>query len=125
MDQRKKHNGQPYKYRYQVAEEVLANNGTNEEIQRRILQEFPHSRENPTRAQWYRTSFEKFGHCRGRRVPKGKLGRKPIPQHEAKGKIVPVRFTAEDIRAIDAAAKASNQSVSEWVRSTIHATIQP
>lgn len=40
------------------------------------------------------------------------------------GKVIQVRFTPEDTKAIEAAAKAKDQTVSEWVRSTIHATIQ-
>ncbi len=39
------------------------------------------------------------------------------------GRIVPVRFTAEDLRAMEAKAKAEKQSLSEWIRSTIHAAI--
>jgi len=54
-----------------------------------------------------------------------KPGRPKLPKGEAKGRIVPVRFKPDDLRAIEAAAKASNQTISEWVRSTIHATIQP
>ncbi len=53
------------KRRYELAEEILARGGTDEEIQRRIMEEFPNSRENPTRAQWYRRSWNKYGHCRG------------------------------------------------------------
>jgi predicted HicB family RNase H-like nuclease len=56
---------------------------------------------------------------------KNKVGRPKLPKGAAKGRIVPVRFTPDDLRAIEAAAKANNQSVSEWVRSTINATIQP
>ena len=56
---------------------------------------------------------------------KRKVGRPKLPRGEAKGRIVPVRFKAEDLKAMEAAAKASNQTVSEWVRSTIHATLQP
>ena len=48
-----------------------------------------------------------------------------MPKGEAKGRIVPVRFTADDLKAMAAAAKAGNQTLSEWIRSTIHATIQP
>ena len=55
---------------------------------------------------------------------KAKIGRPKLPKGQAKGRIVPVRFTADDLRAIAAAAKANGQSVSEWVRSTIHATLQ-
>ncbi len=54
---------------------------------------------------------------------KAKMGRPKLPRGEHKRKIVPVRFRAEDLRAIEAAAKAKNQTVSEWVRSTIHATL--
>ena len=54
-----------------------------------------------------------------------KVGRPKLPKGHAKGRIVPVRFTPDDLRAIEAAARANNQSVSEWVRSKIHATIQP
>jgi len=40
------------------------------------------------------------------------------------GRVIQVRFTAQEERAIEAAAKASEQTVSEWVRSTIHATLK-
>jgi hypothetical protein len=46
-----------------------------------------------------------------------------MPKGEAKGRIVPVRFTADDLKAMATAAKAKNQSVSEWIRGTIHATL--
>jgi predicted HicB family RNase H-like nuclease len=39
------------------------------------------------------------------------------------GKIVPVRFAADDLRAMEAKARAAKQSLSEWIRSTIHAEI--
>lgn len=52
------------------------------------------------------------------------MGRPKLPKGEAKGKTVLVRFRAEDVKAIETAAKASNQTVSEWVRSTIHATLE-
>ena len=53
-----------------------------------------------------------------------KVGRPKLPKGEAKGKIVPVRFNADDIKAVTAKAKAKNQSVSEWIRSTLNAAIQ-
>jgi predicted HicB family RNase H-like nuclease len=53
-----------------------------------------------------------------------KVGRPKMPKGEAKGRIVPVRFTADDLKAMAAAAKASKQSVSEWIRGTIHAELQ-
>lgn len=52
-----------------------------------------------------------------------KVGRPKLPRGEAKGRIVPVRFRRDDLRAIEAAAKASKQTVSEWIRSTIHANL--
>ena len=52
-----------------------------------------------------------------------KVGRPKLPKGEAKGRIVPVRFTADETKAIEAAARASKQTFSEWIRSTIHATI--
>lgn len=53
-----------------------------------------------------------------------KVGRPKLPKGEAKGKIVPVRFTADDLKAMAAAARAKRQSISEWIRGTIHATLQ-
>jgi len=53
-----------------------------------------------------------------------KVGRPKLPKGEAKGRIVPVRFTGEDLRAMEAAAKANKQNVSEWIRSTLNAAIQ-
>lgn len=53
-----------------------------------------------------------------------KPGRPRMPKGEAKGRIVPVRFTADDLKAMGAAAKSSNQTLSEWIRSTIHASLQ-
>ncbi len=54
-----------------------------------------------------------------------KVGRPKMPKGEAKGSIVPVRFTADDLKAMAAAAKAKDQSVSEWIRGTIHAELNP
>ena len=42
---------------------------------------------------------------------------------EAKGSIVPVRFSPEERRRVEAAAKASKQNVSTWIRSTLAAAI--
>lgn len=55
---------------------------------------------------------------------KAKIGRPKLPKGEAKGKIVPVRFALDDLKVIAAQAKASKQNVSEWIRSTIHASIE-
>jgi predicted DNA binding CopG/RHH family protein len=57
-------------------------------------------------------------------MPKAKkAGRPKLPKGEAKGKIVPVRFAMDDLKAIAARAKAKDQNVSEWIRSTIHASL--
>ena len=53
----------------------------------------------------------------------GKPGRPKLPRGEAMGRIVPVRFTAEDLRAMEAKAKTAKQSLSEWIRSMIHAEL--
>lgn len=52
-----------------------------------------------------------------------KPGRPKLPKGTAKGSIVPVRFSPEDRKRVEAAARASGQSVSEWVRSTLSAAI--
>jgi hypothetical protein len=53
-----------------------------------------------------------------------KVGRPKMAKGEAKGKIVPIRFNAEDLKKVTAAARAKDQTVSEWVRSTLHASLQ-
>jgi predicted HicB family RNase H-like nuclease len=46
-----------------------------------------------------------------------------LPKGHAKGKIVPIRFSPDDLMAIAKAAKAEKVSVSEWVRRTLHAKL--
>jgi hypothetical protein len=46
-----------------------------------------------------------------------------MPKGQAKSRIVPVRFTEDDLKALEAAARASHQTVSEWIRSTLNAAI--
>ena len=52
-----------------------------------------------------------------------KPGRPKLPRGEAKGRIVPVRFAPDDLKAIEAAAKTDKQTLSEWIRSTLNAAI--
>lgn len=52
-----------------------------------------------------------------------KPGRPKMAKGEAKGSIVPVRFSPESRKRVEMAAKASNKTVSEWIRSTLLATI--
>jgi hypothetical protein len=53
-----------------------------------------------------------------------KVGRPKLPKGDAKGRIVPVRFNADDMKRIAASAKASKMTVSEWIRSTLNAATQ-
>ncbi|HVA92549.1 MAG TPA: hypothetical protein VNL71_22235, partial [Chloroflexota bacterium] len=53
-----------------------------------------------------------------------KVGRPRLPNGEAMGCIVRVRFTPDGIKSVAQAAKASNKTVSEWIRDTIDAEIQ-
>jgi hypothetical protein len=55
------------------------------------------------------------------RQTKPKIGRPKLPKGEAKGRIVPVRFSAEEVKRITAAANANDQKLSEWIRSTVNA----
>ena len=50
-----------------------------------------------------------------------KIGRPKLPKGQAKGRIVPVRFNADDLKRIAAKARANGQTVSEWIRSTLNA----
>jgi uncharacterized protein (DUF1778 family) len=52
-----------------------------------------------------------------------KVGRPKLPKGEAKGKIVAMRFDPEELKRLDAAAKASKKSRSDWMRSTLFAAI--
>ena len=53
-----------------------------------------------------------------------KVGRPKLAKGEAKGKIVPVRFNADDLKRVTAAAKSSKQTLSEWIRSTLNAKLE-
>jgi hypothetical protein len=52
-----------------------------------------------------------------------KIGRPKLPKGEAKGRIVPIRFNAGDIRRIEAMARTNRQTVSEWIRGTVAAAM--
>ena len=52
-----------------------------------------------------------------------KVGRPKLAKGQAKGKIVPVRFSPKDLKRIAARAKASDMTVSEWIRSTLNAAV--
>jgi hypothetical protein len=48
-----------------------------------------------------------------------KIGRPKLPKGEAKGRIVPIRFNASDLKWIESAAKASSKTVSELIRGLV------
>lgn len=59
------------------------------------------------------------------RKPKPKkVGRPKLAEDQAKAKIVPVRFAAEDLERMTAAAEANQQNLSQWIRSTLNAATQ-
>ncbi|MGD1090668.1 MAG: hypothetical protein ABSB35_01615 [Bryobacteraceae bacterium] len=47
------------------------------------------------------------------------MGRPKLPKGDAKGRIVPIRFNASNIKRIEAAAKANQKTVSEWIRGLV------
>ena len=53
-----------------------------------------------------------------------KVGRPKLPKGHAKGRIVPVRFSADELKRIAQAAKVQNVTISHWIRSTVYAAIQ-
>ena len=50
---------------------------------------------------------------------KRKPGRTKVPKGEAKGKIVPIRFTKAEAEQLTEAAKRNDLTVSEWIRRTV------
>lgn len=53
-----------------------------------------------------------------------KPGRPKLPKGASKGKFLRVRVTPEEQKAIEAAAKAGKQSVSEWIRGTVSLALE-
>jgi hypothetical protein len=53
-----------------------------------------------------------------------KLGRPKLGKGEARAHVRPVRFTPEELKRIEAAAKAKGQTVSHWIRSTLNAAME-
>ena len=53
-----------------------------------------------------------------------RVGRPKLPKGEAKGRIVPVRVTADEHRAYLATSRASEQKLSDWIRSTLNAALK-
>jgi hypothetical protein len=53
-----------------------------------------------------------------------KSGRPKLPKGTAKAETLRIRATADELRAFDKVARASNQTRSEWIRSTLNAATQ-
>jgi uncharacterized protein (DUF1778 family) len=53
-----------------------------------------------------------------------KPGRPPLPKGNAKGEMLRIRVTSDELRTIEAAAKASGQKRSEFIRSKLLATAE-
>ena len=56
------------------------------------------------------------------RKPK-KAGRPPLPKGDARAVMLRIRVTMHALQAFKETAKASNKTVSEWIRSTLEAAI--
>lgn len=54
---------------------------------------------------------------------KRKPGRPKLPKDKVKGRAFQLRLTAKRIKAMQAAARAKGQTVSEWVRQKIDAAL--
>ena len=50
---------------------------------------------------------------------KPKMGRPKLPKGEAKGVLIGARFSADEAKTVDQAAKRVGKVRSEWVRSTL------
>jgi hypothetical protein len=54
-----------------------------------------------------------------------KMGRPKLPKGEAKGRIVPVRFTDAELKLFSKAVKASSQNtLSGWIRQTLSEAVK-
>lgn len=59
---------------------------------------------------------------RPQKKPK-KPGRPKLPKGHAKARIVPIRFKVDDLKLMNATAKAKKQSLSEWIRDIVKANV--
>ncbi|MDQ6760482.1 MAG: hypothetical protein M3Z32_11565 [Acidobacteriota bacterium] len=53
-----------------------------------------------------------------------KIGRPKLPKGDAKGRIVPIRFNPGDLKRIESSAKASQKTVSEWIRGIVASALE-
>lgn len=54
-----------------------------------------------------------------------KVGRPTLPKGDAKAATVRVRSTPDELRTYGMAAKTQKQSLSEWIRNTLNAAVEP
>jgi predicted HicB family RNase H-like nuclease len=52
-----------------------------------------------------------------------KAGRPPLPKGHAKNGTLRVRVTPEELRSIESSARTKKQTVSEWIRGVIEASL--
>jgi uncharacterized protein (DUF1778 family) len=53
-----------------------------------------------------------------------KPGRPKLGKGEAKASIIPIRFTPEDRKKVEEAARENNQTLSDWIRSTLNSALE-
>jgi hypothetical protein len=53
-----------------------------------------------------------------------KVGRPTLPKGNARDVMLRVRITPKELKAFESAASATDQTVSEWIRKTLNATIE-
>ena len=53
-----------------------------------------------------------------------KVGRPTLPKGNARDVMLRVRITPKELKALESAANATGQTVSEWIRKTLKATIE-
>jgi uncharacterized protein (DUF1778 family) len=56
--------------------------------------------------------------------PKANPVGRPKLHEQAKSSIVPVRFSVEDRKRVEAAAAAKGTTVSDWIRNTLNAALE-
>jgi len=53
------------------------------------------------------------------RAAKPKIGRPMLPKGEAKGRVVPIRFNAADLKRVELAARSRQKTVSAGIRGAV------
>jgi predicted HicB family RNase H-like nuclease len=53
-----------------------------------------------------------------------KPGRPALPKNHARSGKVQVRLNVDELKSVEAAARASKKTISEWIRSTLAAAVE-